>query len=141
MVILRNILIIRRITKWVTSQFFLFSVFKFQFLNINFKSGSKTPTFFNVEFIVTGAAILRFSAKLIFLIYRLNSMHLLKSFGKSLKSNCQEELWFSLSFLIFRHGQVLQTSSRIQQEDDKWRRQMISKEIRRKEAVFTRSSL
>ena len=42
-----NFFIISRIINWVPSQF----------LNINFKSGSRTPVLSKVEFIVTGTAI------------------------------------------------------------------------------------
>ena len=59
--------------------------------------------------------------------------HSLKSFGKSLESNCEEELCFSLGFLSFRYTQAPQTSTQIQEEEDEWRRQMISEEIRREE--------
>ena len=82
---------------------------------------------------MTGAAITMFLVKLVFLLSLINIAHSLKSFGKSLKSNCEEELCFSLGFLIFRYTQALQTSSQIQEEDDEWRRQMISEEIRREE--------
>ena len=68
-----------------------------------------------------------------FLLSLINIAHSLKSFGKSLKSNCEEELRFSLGFLIFRYTQALQTSSQIQEEKDEWRRQMIPEEIRREE--------
>ena len=99
-----NFFIISRIINWVTSQF----------LNINFKSGSRTPALSKVEFIVTGAAITMFLVKLVFLLPLINIAHLLNSFGKSLKSNCEEELWtFGLLtqalhncegfFNIFRH--------------------------------------
>ena len=54
-----NFFIISRIINWVTSQF----------LNINFKSGSRTPALSKVEFIVTGAAITMFFVKLVFLLY------------------------------------------------------------------------
>ena len=69
-----------------------------QFLNINFKSGSRIPALSKVEFIVMGAAIMIFLVKLVFLLSLINIVYSLKSFGKSLKSNCEEELWFSLSF-------------------------------------------
>ena len=51
--------IICRIINGVTSQF----------LNINFKSRSRTPALSKVEFIVTGAAITMFFVKLVFLLY------------------------------------------------------------------------
>ena len=54
-----NFFIISRIINWVTSQF----------LNINFKSGSRTPVLSKVEFIVTGAAVTMFLVKLVFLLY------------------------------------------------------------------------
>ena len=54
-----NFFIISRIINWVTSQF----------LNINFKSGSRTPALSKVEFIVTGAAITMFLVKLVLLLY------------------------------------------------------------------------
>ena len=54
-----NFFIISRIINWVTSQF----------LNINFKSGSRTPALSKVEFIVTGAAVTMFLVKLVFLLY------------------------------------------------------------------------
>ena len=53
-----NFFIISRIINWVTSQF----------LNINFKSGSRTTVLSKVEFIVTGAAITMFIVKLVFLL-------------------------------------------------------------------------
>ena len=84
-----NFFIISRIINWVTSQF----------LNINFKSGSRTPALSKVEFIVTGAAITMFLVQLVFLPSLINIAHSLKSFGKSLKSNCEEELCFSLGSL------------------------------------------
>ena len=84
-----NFFIISRIINWVTSQF----------LNINFKSGSRTPALSKVEFIVTGAAITMFLVKLVFLLSLINIAHSLKSFGKSFESNCEEELCFSLGFL------------------------------------------
>ena len=68
-----------------------------------------------------------------FLLSLINIAHSLKSFGKTLKSNCEEELCFSLGFLIFRYTQALQTSIQIQEEKDEWRRQMIPEEIRREE--------
>ena len=74
-----------------------------------------------------------FLVKLVFLLSLIKIAHSLKSFGKFLKSNCEEELCFSLGFLIFRYTQALQTSSQIQEENDEWRRQMISEEIRREE--------
>ena len=67
-----------------------------------------------------------------FLLSLINIAHSPKIFGKSLKINCKEKLCFSLGFLIFRYSQALQTSSQIQEEDE-WRRQMISEEIRREE--------
>ena len=84
-----NFFIISRIINWVTSQF----------LNINFKSRSRTPALSKVEFIVTGAVIMFFLVKLVFLLSLINIAHLLKSFGKSLESNSEEELCFSLGFL------------------------------------------
>ena len=54
-----NFFIINRIINWVTSQF----------LNISFKSGSRTPASPRVEFIVTGAAITMFLVKLVYLLY------------------------------------------------------------------------
>ena len=98
-----NFFIISRIINWVTSQF----------LNINFKRVSRTPALSKVQFIVTWAAITMFLVKLVFLLSLINIAHSLKSFGKSLKSNCEEELCFSLGFLIFRYTQALQTSSQI----------------------------
>ena len=80
---------ISRIINWVTSQF----------LNINFKSRSRTPALSKVEFIVTGAVIMFFLVKLVFLLSLINIAHLLKSFEKSLESNSEEELCFSLGFL------------------------------------------
>ena len=53
-----NFFIISRIN-WVTSQF----------LNINFKCGSRTPALSNVEFIVTGACVTMFLVKLVFILY------------------------------------------------------------------------
>ena len=53
-----NFFIISRIN-WVTSQF----------LNINFKWGSRTPALSNVEFNVTGASVTMFLVKLVFLLY------------------------------------------------------------------------
>ena len=58
-VIWDNFFIISRIINWVTSQF----------LNINFKSGSRTTTLSKVEFIVMGAALTMFLVKLMFLLY------------------------------------------------------------------------
>ena len=84
-----NFFIISRIINWVTSQF----------LNINFKSGSRTPALSKVEFIVTGAAITMFLVKLVFLLSLINIAHSLKSFGKFLESNCEKELCFSFGFL------------------------------------------
>ena len=82
-------LIISRIMNWVRSQF----------LNINFKRGSRTPELSKVEFIVTWAAVMMFLVKLVFLLCLINLVHSLKTFGKSLKSNCEEELCFSFDFL------------------------------------------
>ena len=82
---------------------------------------------------MTGAAITMFLVKLVFLLSLINIVHSLKRFGKSLKSNCEKELSFSLGFLIFRYSQALQTSSQIQEVEGKWRRQMISEEISREE--------
>ena len=82
---------------------------------------------------MTGATITMFLVKLAFLLSLINIAHSQKIFGKSLKSNCEEELCFSLGFLIFRYNQALQASSQIQEEEDEWRRQMISAEIRREE--------
>ena len=79
--------IINKIMKWVTSQF----------LNVNFKSGPRTPALSKVEFIVTGAAITMFLVKL-FLLSLINIVHSLESFGRSLKSNLEEEQCFSLGF-------------------------------------------
>ena len=81
-----NFFIISRIINCITSQF----------LNINFKSGSRNPALSKVEFIVTGTAITMFLVRLVSLI---NIAHSLKSFQKSLKSSCEEELSFSLGFL------------------------------------------
>ena len=78
-----------------------------------------------------GAVIAMFLVKLVFVPFLINIAHLLKIFGKSLKSNCEEELSFSLGFLIFRCNQPLQTSNQIQEEEEEWRKQMTSKEIRR----------
>ena len=78
-----NFLIISRIINWVTCQS----------LNINFKGGSRTPALSKVEFIVTGAAITMFLVKLVFLLSLISIAHSLKSFGKSLKSSCEEELF------------------------------------------------
>ena len=80
--------IINKIINWVTSQF----------LNINFKSRSRTPALSKVEFTETGAAITMFLVKLVFLLSLINTAHSLNCFGKSLKSNCEEELCFSLGF-------------------------------------------
>ena len=74
-----------------------------------------------------------FLVKLMFLLSLINIAHSLKSFENSLKSNCEEELRFSLGFLIFRYTQALKTSSQIQEEENERRRQMISEEIRREE--------
>ena len=82
-----NFFIINKIIKWVTSQF----------LNVNFKSGPRTPALSKVEFIVTGAAITMFLVKL-FLLSLINIVHSLESFGRSLKSNLEEEQCFSLGF-------------------------------------------
>ena len=81
-----NFFIINKIIKWVTSQF----------LNANFKSGPKTPALSKVEFIVTGADITMFLVTLVLLLSLINIAHSLNSFGKSLKSNPEEELCFSL---------------------------------------------
>ena len=67
---------------------------------------------------MTGTAITIFLVKLVFLLYLINIAHLLKIFGKSLKSNCEEKLRFSLGLSTFRYSQVLQTSSQIQKGDD-----------------------
>ena len=91
-VIRGNFFIINKIINWVTSQF----------LNINFKSGSGTLVLSKVEFIVTGAAITIFLVKMVFLLSLINIAHLLNSFGKSLKSNCEEELCFSSDFYANR---------------------------------------
>ena len=90
---------------------------------------------------MTGAAITMFLVKLVFLLSLINIVHSLKRFGKSLKSNCEKELSFSLGFLIFRYSQALQTSSQIQEEEDEWKRQMISEEIRRKELTVRVSNI
>ena len=74
-----------------------------------------------------------FLVKLVFLLSLINIAHSLKSFRKSLESNREEELYFSLGFLSFRYTQALRTSTQIQEEEDEWRRQMISEEIRREE--------
>ena len=84
-----NFFIISRIINWVPSQF----------LSINFKSGSRTLALSKVEFIVTGAAITMFLVQLVFLLSLITIAHSLKSFRKSLKSNCEEELCFSLGSL------------------------------------------
>ena len=83
-----NFFIINKIIKWVTSQF----------LNVNFKSGPRTPALSKVGFIVTVAAITMFLFKLVFLLSLINIAHSLKSFGKSLKSNWEDERCFSLGF-------------------------------------------
>ena len=85
-VIRGNFFIISRIINCITSQF----------LNINFKRGSRNPALSRVEFIVTGTAVMIFLVRLVSLI---NIAHSLKSFEKSLKSSCEEELSFSLGFL------------------------------------------
>ena len=85
-VIRGNFFIISRIINCITSQF----------LNINFKRGSRNPALSKVEFIVTGTAVTIFLVRLVSLI---NIAHSLKSFEKSLKSSCEEELSFSLGFL------------------------------------------
>ena len=85
-VIRGNFFIISRIINCITSQF----------LNINFKRGSRNPALSKVEFIVTGTAVTIFLVRLVSLI---NIVHSLKSFEKSLKSSCEEELSFSLGFL------------------------------------------
>lgn len=57
--------------------------------------GSRIPALSKVEFIVAGAAIMMFSAKLVFLLSlpsSINITHLLKILGKYLKSNCEEKL-------------------------------------------------
>ena len=74
------------------------SVFKYKF-----KSGSGTPVLSKVEFIVTETAITMFLVKLVFLLPVINIAHLLNSFGKSLKSNCEEELCFSSGFYPNRY--------------------------------------
>ena len=84
-----NFLNISRIINWVWSQF----------LNINFKSRSRTPALSKVEIILTGAAIMIFLVKLVFLLSLINIAHSLKSFGKSLESSCEQELCFSKGFL------------------------------------------
>ena len=85
-VIRGNFFIISRIINCITSQF----------LNINFKRGSRNPALSKVEFIVTGTAVTIFLVRLVSLI---NIAHSLKSFEKSLKSSCEEELSFSMGFL------------------------------------------
>ena len=85
-VIRGNFFIISRIINCITSQF----------LNINFRRGSRNPALSKVEFIVTGTAVTIFLVRLVSLI---NIAHSLKSFEKSLKSSCEEELSFSLGFL------------------------------------------
>ena len=65
-----NFLIISRIINWVTCQS----------LNINFKGGSRTPALSKVELIDI-------------LLSLISIAHSLKSFGKSLKSSCEEELF------------------------------------------------
>ena len=45
-----------------------------------------------------GAAITMFLFKLFFLLSLINIVHSLEGFGKSLKSNLEEELCFSLGF-------------------------------------------
>ena len=65
----------RKLWKWIVigGNFFIISRIitsvTFQFLNINFKSGSRTPALYKVEFIVTGAAMTMFLVKLVFLLY------------------------------------------------------------------------
>ena len=81
-----NFFIIAKIN-WVTSQF----------LNMNFKSGSRTSVLSKVEFIVTGAAVTMFSVKLVLLLSLINIAHSLKIFGKSLNI-----------FNIFKHDLKLQ---------------------------------
>ena len=78
-----NFFIISRIINWVTSQF----------LNINFKSGSRTPALSKVEFIVTGAAITMFLVQLVFLLSLINIGHyhwnVLENLWKvTVKKNC-----------------------------------------------------
>ena len=85
----------------------------FQFLDLYFNSGFRTPLLSKVEFIVTGAVIPMFPAKLVFLLSLINITHLLKIFWKHLKSNCEEELCFSLGFLIFRYSQAPDASCQI----------------------------
>ena len=84
-----NFFNISRIINWVRSQF----------LNINFKSGSRTPALSKVEIILTGATIMMFLVKLVFLLSLINIAHSLKSFGKSLESSCEEKMCFSMGFL------------------------------------------
>ena len=74
-IVIGGIFFINKIINWVTSQF----------LNINFKSGSRTPVLSKVEFIVTGGAIMMILVKLVFLLPLINIAHLLNSFGRSLK--------------------------------------------------------
>ena len=85
-----------------------------------------------MELIVTRAATTRISAKLVFVVSLINFTHLLKVFGKSLKSHSEKELSFSLDFLIFRYSQAVHKSSQLRGKDN-YRRYMISKEIRREE--------
>ena len=68
-VIWGNFSIIRRIINWVTSQF----------LNVNFKSGSRTSALSKVEFTVTGAAVTMFLVTLVFLLHRSFLLELHKS--------------------------------------------------------------
>ena len=70
---------------------------------------------------MTGAAIIMFLVKLVFLLSLTNIAHSLEIFGKSLKNNCEEELCFSLGFLISRYSQALQTFSQLQEGEDEWR--------------------
>ena len=60
---------------------------------LNFKSGSRTPALSKVEFIVTGAAITMFLVPGVSSISDKHCALSLKSFGKSFKINCEEELF------------------------------------------------
>ena len=53
-------------------------------------------------------------------------------FGKSMKSNCEEELCFSLGFLSFKYSHATHTFSQMEEKEDEWRRKIISEEIGRK---------
>ena len=67
---------------------------------------------------MTGAAGTRVSAKSVSLLSLINITHLLKMFGKSMKSNCEEELCFSLGFLSFKYSHAIHTFSQMEEKED-----------------------